>query len=209
MDNSSLEMLVATLKDETKDKEVRSEAALALGKTGTTVVIPILVENLRNKQNGRTIMWHCADALANFSDPFVVDALIDALIEDYSGIKDSSDIRDAATDSIAIIGSDYAVTRLLELLDRDRLNPKDYMDISLRQDVIMALGKSKNPLCIDRLLTILRDPQANAELQVATVEALSNFSDVRVVPALETALSSPDEMIRIQAKLALEKIEGT
>jgi HEAT repeat protein len=207
-DVNAIESLLQALGNPNEYEEVRSEAALALGQIGSIVATSPLIENLRNKRNGRMVMWHCADALGCFSDPSVVDALTDALTDDYSGIKDSSDIRDAASNALGVIGSDYVVTRLLELLDRESLNPKDYMDKAIRHDIIMTLGKSKNFLCIAPLLKILNDALAENEYHSTTVVALSNFTDPRIVPALEIALSSADEMTRIQAKLSLEKIEG-
>jgi HEAT repeat protein len=207
-DEAAIAPLSDVLSNKKEEREVRSEAALALGRIGSNAIVPILIETLRNKDNGLMVMWHCADALniGHFNDPFVVDALIEALIDDYTGIKDSSDIREAAKDALVAIGNDYTVRRLIEKLAAKPLNPVLYKDEGIRQDIIIALGHIPNPLSLSPLFQILNNSNRTV-LQEAAIEALANFDDPRVIPAIRAASNSPNESVREMAKLFLKKIE--
>lgn len=207
-DEAAIAPLSDVLRNYKEEREVRSEAALALGRIGSNAVVPTLIENLRNKDNGRMVMWHCADALniGHFNDPFVVDALIDALTDDYTGIKDSSDIREAAKDALVAIGNGYTIGRLIEKLAVKTLNPVLYKDEGIRQDIIIALGHIPNPLSLSPLLQILNDSNRTV-LQEAAIEALANFDDPRAISAIRAALNSTDESVREMANYALKKIE--
>jgi HEAT repeat protein len=206
-DENAVDALLMVLNNASEAEEVRSEAALALGQIRAISAIPTLIETLRNKRNGRMVMWHCADALAlgRFNDLTVVNALIDALVEDYSKIKDSSDIRDAAQDALVAIGGEYTVKSLLEKLALPRFNTVDYVDKDIRWRIIVVLGQLKNPLSVNPLLQVLNSASSTS-LQEAAIESLANFDDPRVILAIQTALNSPDESVHNTAKRALERL---
>jgi HEAT repeat protein len=198
--------LTAILKNDAEEKEVRSQAALALGQIGAESAIPLLIETLRNKDSAGMVLWHCADALGYFHDSTAIDALIDALIDDYFGIKNSSDIRDATRDALVAIGDEYTVRRLLEKLSTQMINPGDYVNESICLDIILALGQIQNPLAIGSLLQFAQDT-SNTYLQEGAIDMLANFDDPRIAPVLQALLTSPDEDVCKSAERAIEKIE--
>jgi HEAT repeat protein len=205
-DRNAVAPLLAILKDHPEDIEIRSEAAQALGQIGDTSVVPTLIQFMRHKSNHRSIIWSCADALGFIGDARAIDPLIDALVDDYSGIKDSSDIRDAAKDALIAIGGEYTVRQLLEKLSQTKLNRINYVHDAIKQDIIDVLGKLKNPVCIEALLPILRDPNQPEYTHLATIDALANYEDSRIASTLQEALNSRHHDVRISAKQVLAKL---
>jgi hypothetical protein len=114
------------------------------------------------------------------------------------GLKDPW--RESREQAIVAIGEQRiyeATPRLMQMVEqRDQA--------SLR--AVWALGQLRDPRALELLTGLLVHPRSTLR-QYACV-ALGKLGDTSAMPALEATLKDDDEMVRLQARRALHKLEG-
>lgn len=199
--------LIKVLKSD-RSYEVRSYAAEALGKIRDKEATDPLIEILRGPV--RTLgdvklHWNVADALGFIGAPLAVEPLIAILTTDYENLESAvSDLRDAAEDALAAIGGQHTAELLIDLLFKPDLHPKKYKTTGIRKRIAGSLGKMGLKLAVQPLITLLNDPQYDA--QAAAADALGNFDDPQVKEALLSVLESDDNELVDCAILSLIKL---
>ncbi|MBM3236339.1 HEAT repeat domain-containing protein [Candidatus Poribacteria bacterium] len=117
---------------QTKSVEIRTYILQALGKVGDESALPAIL-NAAGDSNS-TIRRFAVSALADLGDPRAVDALIGALNDS------DTDIRAAAVTALGKLGDKRAENALIALLDDKVENPAGSGEISVRAQVVIALG---------------------------------------------------------------------
>jgi len=77
-------------------------------------------------------------------------------------------------------------------------------DVEARRRVVLMLGRSRGPDAVELLLLAIHDREASVRAE--TIVALSRFRDDRIEPALRIALTDPEEMVRLRAVDAMERL---
>lgn len=157
----SPEALLPLLKALTdRDRDVRVAVALALGQMGDRQAAEPLVKALEN--GFRDVRAAAAQALAQMNEPWVVDALQTALIED-----EAAEVRAEAAHALGQLGAEPALADLLEALAQDE-------EVLVRVASAEALGQIGHPAAVQGLLAALKDD--SSEVGMAAIRALGRLA---------------------------------
>ena len=192
---------------------VRLRAVMALGEIGDARAVDLLVEVLKNKDEGLMVRQHAAEALGKIGDPKAVDPLIETLKEDASDFPfifrtedrglvqaDSNTffVEKQANTARALgeIGDPRAILPLIEVLKDESPKVRLWAAYSL-----VKLGQAEY---FDQVVLALENERFGVR-DVAT-EALGEIGDPRAVGPLSEALSDENAWVRRHAAEALGKI---
>lgn len=182
--------LIKMLKDE--NDNMRSGCADILGYLKSKKAEPYLLVLLRDENP--VMRKNAASALIGYKDPTVIQSLIYSLRDHYE------EVASQAIDSLNTLDSITAkdIKPLLELTDSP--------DTNLRQRAIQLLGKTRNPLAINKLVKMLEIAQ-NIDEEIV-IEALGSQRDERAIPVLEKRLNEGDRSIKLCIINSLGQIGG-
>ncbi|MBA3870958.1 MAG: HEAT repeat domain-containing protein, partial [Anaerolineae bacterium] len=140
------------------DNGVKAAAAQSLGIIGNILATPFLVEVLQSEMRSPSeakVRWMSAEALSFIADPSAIDPLLEALSRNYTPFeKEASDIREAARDALVSINGEVVTDKLIELFGKPILHSLDYIDESIRHEIIMGLGQIDRLKALNFLLTL-------------------------------------------------------
>ncbi|MDE0684375.1 MAG: HEAT repeat domain-containing protein [Candidatus Poribacteria bacterium] len=143
------------------DVDIRKPTALAVGEAGLSEFIPDLVQMMKGEtESDKDTRRAATQGLRELADPSTTDALIEVMNNDDNHVE----IRRDASRALGDIGSDEAVTALLDKL---RALHEAQITRGFRLDVIKALGDAKNTNAVSLLETILQDQDAEIHFQAA------------------------------------------
>ena len=143
------------------DVDIRKATALTVGEAGLSAFIPDLVQMTKGEtEDNKDVRRAATQGLRELADPSTTDALIEVMNNDDNHVE----IRRDASRALGDIGSDKAVTALV-----DKLSALHEAQITrgFRLDVIKALGDAKNANAVSLLETILQDQDAEIHFQAA------------------------------------------
>lgn len=207
--------LIKLLHHEVRD--VRGDAAKALGSSGNIEAIPALMEALEDRDV--YIRSRAEEALSRIGEsamPILFETMRNA-----SGYKSSG-----AAGALGKIGAP-AVPQLLEMLEDESpkiqhgalwtlgqtrdiravpalLKALGHADEGMRSSAAYGLGSIGDPNTLDALLDTLNDIEAR--VRYAATETLRDMGDVRAVPNLIEMLHDADTEVRTSAALALAEL---
>jgi putative membrane-bound dehydrogenase-like protein len=223
--------VLATIRQLTTDRSapVRAAAIMAVVATNDRESTALLRERFRDEKDTE-VRRNIALALGQLADRDAL-ALLAAELENNSSPQP---VRDAALDSVALIGTDKAVTVLVDLLDKKALSAER------QPHVITTLARLQSAAAVRPLLALLRSPAASVrsaavdglvtivktkpergrnqvvspvrsllsdravEVRNSAITAAAELEDRAAIPALLAASESPDS--RFEASLALTRL---
>jgi len=163
-EEENVESLIKAVKD--KDKDVRADAAEALGKIEDPRAVEPLIQALKDKDED--VRTDAAEALGKIGDPRAVEPLLQALND-----KDEY-VRIHAAEALGKIGDPRAVEPLLQALnDKDDRIPGCAAE---------ALGKIGDPRAAEPLIQALEGKSTVQQWEA--IEALGNLGDERAIVPL-------------------------
>ena len=143
------------------DVDIRKATALAVGEAGLSEFIPELVQIMKGEnESDKDVRRAATQGLRELADPSTTDALIEVMNNDDNHVE----IRRDASRALGEIGSDQAVTALVDKL---RALHEAQITRGFRLDVIKALGDAKNANAVSLLELILQDQDAEIHFQAA------------------------------------------
>ena len=143
------------------DVDIRKATALAIGEAGLSEFIPELVQIMKGEnESDKDVRRAATQGLKVLADPSTTDALIEVMNNDDNHVE----IRRDASRALGEIGSDKAVTALVDKL---RALHEAQITRGFRLDVIKALGDAKNANAVSLLELILQDQDAEIHFQAA------------------------------------------
>ncbi len=200
---------------------VRRKAAIALGKLRELAakegVVPRLIAHLSDARP--EVKAAAAEALGNIGDPSAAGPLVATLINNRHGAvreivialekigapaiqpltaalkHPEAEVRKAATEAIATIGTPASVVPLASMLN----DP----DVTIRRIAADALTSLADARVVPQLIAALNDPDWH--VYYAARDALVNVG-AAAVPALINALASPNPRVAHMAEQALSRI---
>ena len=143
------------------DVDTRKATALAVGEAGLSELIPELVQMMKGEtEDDKDTRRAATQGLRVLADPSTTDALIEVMNNDDNHVE----IRRDASRALGDIGSDKAVTALV-----DKLSALHEAQITrgFRLDVIRALGDAKNANAVSLLEMLLEDQDADIHFLAA------------------------------------------
>lgn len=166
------------------DPEVRSAAAVALGRIGDRQAVPALLHLLLTDPACLVVT---AGALARLSDPRALEPLLTVLESPEAAARQAA--------MAALMALDHPdlprhITRLLT-----SPNP------AARESAARIAGLGRFASCIDSLLALGNDSDENVRRAVS--ESIAYFADARVLPALSKALAEDSPLVRASAAQGL------
>ncbi|MCA2950340.1 HEAT repeat domain-containing protein, partial [Microcystis sp. M112S1] len=185
----SIEVVNELLKAlEDSDRDVRWEAAEALGNIGSETAIAGLLKALEHSDE--YVRWEAAEALGNIGSETAIPGLLKAL--EHS----DEDVRGSAAEALAKIGSETAIPGLLKALE--------HSDEYVRGNAAKALAKIGTETAIPGLLKALEDSYGYVRGNAA--KALGKIGTEAAIPGLLRALEDSYFEVRRKAAEALAKI---
>ncbi|MDR9380089.1 MAG: HEAT repeat domain-containing protein [Natronomonas sp.] len=176
--------------------ELRMAAASGLGRIGDSKATPALVKRLSDPDS--RVRARSAVACGRIGDPQAVEALEDRLHDDPS-----VDVRRGAADALGEIGTEGALSVLLEAADDET--------VTIRRVVADALGQFGNVTPVDTLVRLLGDDDETVRrtAMFSLVETLSNAPpqqshDVRNAAADRLGSATADDVIPPLAEILTE-----
>lgn len=169
-------------------------------KTSLSFVLDILL----NTDNSTNLRVMCAKVIANFKDTSAVTSLLYCLNDKNEPYQ----VRLACADSLGKVGDKYAVAPLIDIVQDE-----DEKSIYVRESAAAALGMLGDLRAIDPLVSILESKKGFINkftfLKERIIEVLGklNFTNARVMKALEHALTDESPCIRINAIEAIMETE--
>jgi HEAT repeat protein len=161
-----------------------------------------------------------AQALVGQADPSAMDALIEALQDDYWSVRlyashalariggariiealipmlgdGSKECRDGAVEDFVAIGIS-AVERLVAALRDERWR--------VRESAARALGLIKDKRAVDGLIAALRD--RDGTVRTVAAEALGRIGDPKAIKGLMALFKDSSKLVRVSATIALTQI---
>lgn len=183
----AVEPLIQAL--DSKDPEIRENAAITLGKIKDERAIDPLIKLLTDEE------WEvesaATNALVDIGEP-AVEPLI-GILQDKN---EDSFLQAKAIAVLAGIKDERAIQPMIQALKE---KPE------LQADLGYHLGLMGKP-AVKPLIQLLDDE--DPEVRVRAAEALSRLGDDRAIGPLTDALNDKDETVRIFAKMGLESIEA-
>jgi len=145
------------LKDE--DEDVRSNAANALGKTGSKKAVQPLIDVL--KDENEDVRKEAAEALGYIESEKAVQPLIDALRDE------DEHVRSAATYSLMIIDHEIAEKSLIDIVSNEN------EDMYVRWNTVTVLKDIKSEKAVQALVNALKDKELSciASLELGYLES--------------------------------------
>jgi HEAT repeat protein len=193
-DKRAVELLIATIKSDTKKEWCHLLAAL--GSIGTTPAVTFLIEVLHYEASNARF---CAVAsLGDSKNDLALQPLIEILNSD-----DATHIRGMAATALGKLGNKNAVIPLIDILKNDP-------DIHVRDRAIIALGKLRDERAIEPLLVALEDSES--VIRYRAVKILGELGDNSALEKLsiisKSDISRPfdDQTIREVALWSIAKI---
>ena len=166
------------------DFQARWDAAKIFPRLGNVAIAP-MAAILQDERADSELRWFAGRILGEFEDPGAVRALIQLLEAD-----EDEELSIMAADALAHIGSS-AIEGLESLL----------AEPSSRLLAVLSLARIRRRETVDPLLSVTRD--ADASVRAAAIEALANFDEHRILPALVAALEDPAATVRREATIGL------
>ena len=143
------------------DVDTRKATALAVGEAGISELIPELVQMMKGEtEDDKDTRRAATQGLRELADPSTTDALIEVMNNDDNHVE----IRRDASRALGDIGSDKAVTTLIDKL---RALHEAQITRGFRLDVIRALGDAKNANAVSLLEMLLEDQDADIHFLAA------------------------------------------
>lgn len=172
-----------------KDPEIRENAAITLGKIKDERAIDPLIKLLTDEE------WEvesaATSALVEIGEPAVEPLVF--ILQDKSG---DVFLRMKVIAVLAGIKDERAIQPMIRVLKEEP---------ELQADLGYHLGLMDEP-AVEPLIQLLGDD--DPEVRVRAAEALGRLGDGRAIGALTDALSDKDETVRVFAKMGLESIEA-
>lgn len=166
------------------DFQARWDAAKIFPHLGQVAIAPLMAI-LQDERADSELRWFAGRILGDFEDPGAVRALIQLMEAD-----EDEELSIMAADALAHIGSS-AIAGLESLL----------AEPSSRLLAVLSLARIRRRETIEPLLSVVRD--ADASVRAAAIEALVNFDEPRILPALVVALEDPAATVRREATIGL------
>ena len=143
------------------DIDTRKATALSVGQAGISELIPELVQIMEGKTEvEKDVRRAATQGLGELADETTTDALIAVMNNDDNHVE----IRRDASRALGKIGTDKAVTALVEKLTALH---EAQITRGFRLDAIKALGEAKNSKAIALLELVLQDQDAEIHFQAA------------------------------------------
>ena len=143
------------------DVDTRKATALSVGQAGISELLPELVQIMEGKTEvEKDVRRAATQGLGELADETTTDALIAVMNNDDNHVE----IRRDASRALGKIGTDKAVTALVEKLTALH---EAQITRGFRLDAIKALGEAKNSKAIALLELILQDQDAEIHFQAA------------------------------------------
>lgn len=168
--------LVDALKNSEDDSQARTQAALALGRTGGPAAISALVASLGDFD---ARVKQAALAGVQSVGPPAAPPLTAALA------RGTEDTRAAAAQALGGIGTPAAVASLKGVL----ANPAT--PVSVRRSAVVGLGQSGNPQVISSLVAALGAPEGSVQSAASDAITSSQALETAAVPALVASFAKP------------------
>lgn len=143
------------------DVDTRKATALSVGQAGISELIPELVQIMEGKTEvEKDVRRAATQGLGELADETTTDALIAVMNNDENHVE----IRRDASRALGKIGTDKAVTALV-----DKLTALHEAQITrgFRLDAIKALGEAENSKAVTLLELVLQDQDAEIHFQAA------------------------------------------
>lgn len=213
-------ILLSTVRDITnEDEDVRLAALRSLGRIRDKRAIPFLIEalgspetwlpprigeilvligaetihpltkELKNLKNESRRAW-AAEILGSLGAESAANSLMESLLDA------SPEVRAKAAGALGKIKYEKAIIKLTELLISE---PTPFV----RTRVSQALGAMRNPMVVQYLINVLKDPEW--WVRIRAVEALEQLGETSI-PSLLIALEDEDREVCRRAAMALEKM---
>lgn len=187
LEEPAVEPLILSL--DSRDPEVRENAAITLGKIKDERAVQPLIKLLTDQE------WEvesaATNALVEIGEP-AVEPLIKILQDENENVF----LQMKVTAVLAGIKDERAVQPMIKALKE---KPE------LQADLGYNLGLMGEP-AVEPLITALGDGDPNVRVRAA--EALGRIGGERAIGPLTTALNDEDETVRVFAKLGLKSIEA-
>lgn len=166
------------------DPEVRTAAAVTLGRIGDRQAVPALLNLVLTDP---TCLLPAVGALARISDPRALEPLLTVLESPEPAVRQAAI---AALDALDHPDLPRHVVRLLA-----SPNPR------ARESAARIAGLGRFASSLDSLLALCNDSDENVRRAVA--ESIAYFADPRVLPALNKALTEDSPLVRASAAQGL------
>lgn len=166
------------------DFQARWDAAKVFPRLGQIAIAPLMAI-LQDERADSELRWFAGRILGEFEDPEAVRALIQLLETD-----EDEELSIMAADALAHIGSS-AIKGLESLL----------VEPSSRLLAVRSLARIRRRETIDPLLSVVGD--ADPSVRSAAIEALANFDEPQILPALVGALEDLATAVRREATIGL------
>ena len=143
------------------DVDTRKATALSIGQAGISELIPDLIPIMKGEtESNHDVRRAATQGLGELADETTTDALIAVMNNDDNHVE----IRRDASRALGKIGTDKAVTALVEKLTALH---EAQITRGFRLDAIKALGEAKNLKAVALLELILQDQDAEIHFQAA------------------------------------------
>lgn len=186
--------MIKTLKN--PDADTRLKAAVALGRMNGGDAIAALIHTLQNDPIG-SVRYFAATSLGKIAGPEAIAPLTNALRES------NHNIHQAAAEALGEIAERVRNPILFEPATR-KLVPLLKANQDVRESVITALGKIRDPRMAQALAAVMAKSYMKPEIRMAT-EALIRIGKPAVEP-LQQILSHAEDLNAIAAAYALGRI---
>ncbi|WP_319642088.1 HEAT repeat domain-containing protein [Methanovulcanius yangii] len=176
-----------------RDIEIRSDAAKALGNIRDTRAVEPLIHAL-NDENYK-VRKSAAEALGRIGDGRAVEPLCKALNDEY-------DVRITSAEALRMIGQTFpgkigdpqTVVPLINLLNA--------IEPEIRQIAIHSLGETHDSRAVEPLIAALNEE--DPELRSSAINALSWIGDIKALDPIIAMLDDRNDKVREDAASALE-----
>jgi len=181
-----------------QDRDLAAAVQAALGNSANSATLQQVVHRFQ-ASNSPAERDNLVAAIRHSQNPQCVDALM-AILDSQQVVSTTEPLGLAAADTLAIIGTTNAVSRLFTYLNN--LTPGD------TSPVYDSLGRVSNPDALQLLATTAHGQAPGSSLysRLAAVQALGNYSSNFVGPALNWLLQNdPNATIKEAATTALQR----
>ncbi|MGE0200989.1 MAG: HEAT repeat domain-containing protein [Candidatus Melainabacteria bacterium] len=194
-DTKFLPLLESILNDAEEHPDVRSAAALALGKLGerigTDKALPLLASHLHS--DDETVRNYTVQALGMLGEEAGIPLIIEALGDDNNQVFAS------AAEALGLFGRE-ALPHLVDLLERGADDA--------RCVAAWKLGEMGDPDAVPALVRSVQEVANNVDIKALSIWALGEIGHgaEEVITTLSTARSDADPKIHERASMAMKKI---
>lgn len=220
---SARDCLLMIYSDFSSGEAIRAEIALALGLMGDKRDIPLLMRSVVDPDERMSIS--ASRALSFYPETDTEDQLVNTLAQ-IDNIRKSAIIKNILATGWKPVG---ALIKMAESPDKHiagialnilgGLNDKratDYLIATLdsagTRDIrghIYALGETKDPRALERLLVLAADPVKRAGNEIELADALAKFGDQRAVaPIVDMLKKPPSNAAKNRLRSAYRQLTG-